>query len=112
MKEISKAKLEKKETNMTMSDTGFLCINVLFRMVVFSLLLLAVYDGYERFKKNEDVSLISFKTFHDEKNNLYPTITTCFSNPFLELELEKYGSGINITSYSKHLTGQKIDNRM
>ena len=97
---------------MKVSDTCVLCNNVLFRVAVFFFLLLLVRDGYKRFKKNDDVSLISFKTFHDGKKDLYPTITMCFYNPFLELELEKYGSGINITSYSKYLQGHNFDNRM
>ena len=61
---------------------------------------------------DEDVSVISFKTFHEEADNLYPTITMCFYNPFLQNELVKYGPGINITSYSQYLQGKIWDRQM
>ena len=90
----------------------FICFNSLFKIVIFSLLIFAIYDGCERFLRDKDVSLISFKTFHEERDNLYPTTTMCFHNPFLQNELKTFGAGINITSYSQYLQGKIWDGRM
>lgn len=95
-----------------MANHCFICVNTLFKLFIFSLLILAIYDGCERFINDEDVSLIGFKTFHEDADDLYPTITMCFYNPFLQNELIKYGPGINITSYSQYLQGKIWDERM
>ena len=62
--------------------------------------------------KDEDVSLIEFKTFHEEEEYLYPSTTMCFYNPFIKSKLESYGPGINVTSYSQYLQGKLQDERM
>lgn len=61
---------------------------------------------------NEDVSRVIYKRFHSEKNAIYPSISFCIINPFLEKEVQKYGDGINVTSYSYFLQGLLWDERM
>ena len=90
----------------------FTFFNTLFKLFVFFILGLFIYGTIDQFVKDEDVSLISFRTFHQEEDNLYPTTTLCFYNPFLQTQLEKYGPGINITSYSQFLQGRISDERM
>ena len=97
---------------MVQESHCFTFVNTLFKLFVFSILALFIYDNVDQFVKDEDVSLISFKTFHNESDNLYPTTTLCFYNPYLQNELEKYGPGINITSYSQFLQGRVSDDRM
>ena len=70
-----------------------------------------VYCGYE-FLQNKDLSEISFVSFNEDKNSIYPQISLCFLEQYLEDELEKYGSGINSTSYAKFLKGEIWDDRM
>ena len=64
------------------------------------------------FLLNEDVSIVQYQPFHAQKGNIYPSITLCIVNPFLEDELKKYGDGINTTSYSNFLAGEHWDERM
>ena len=97
---------------MVQESHCFTFVNILFKLFVFSVLALFIYNNVNQFVKDEDVSLISFKTFHNESDNLYPTTTLCFYNPFLQNQLEKYGPGINITSYSQFLQGRVSDDRM
>ena len=95
-----------------MADHCYKAVDISFKIFLICMLSLAIYEGIERYIQDEDVSLISFKTFHDDNDNLYPTTTMCFYNPFIESKLENYGPGINITSYSQYLQGKLLDDRM
>lgn len=72
---------------------------------------LQIYCIY-KYTLNEDVSLVTYKRFHAEKDNVYPSISFCIINPFLEDELQKYGNNISVTSYSYFLQGWNWDERM
>ena len=61
---------------------------------------------------DKDVSLVAFVTFNHNENNIYPALTICFWNPFLNEKLKTYGDGINATTYSKFLQGKSWDPRM
>ena len=100
------------EIRMIQENHCFTFVNTFFKIFVFSILGWFIYDGVHRFVQDEDVSLISFRTFHKEEDNLYPTTTLCFYNPFLKNQLEQYGQGINVTSYSHYLQGKILDDRM
>ena len=95
-----------------MSDHCYNFVNISYKLFVICVLLICIRCAIKKFIQDEDVSLISFKTFHDKPDHLYPTTTMCFYNPFLESELKKYGPGINITSYSQYLQGRLSDERM
>ena len=72
-----------------------------------------VYCVYQ-YLLDEDVARIEFEEFNSDINNIYPTISLCFPSPLSEDKLEKYGEGINISTYSSFLTGQSgsWDDRM
>ena len=61
---------------------------------------------------DKDVSLVGFVTFNQDESNIYPALTICFWNPFLNEKLKSYGSGINVSTYSNFLQGKHWDNRM
>ena len=90
----------------------FTFVDVFFKLFVFSVLSAFIYCCIDSYLKDEDVSVISFKTFHQSDDNLYPTTTLCFYNPFLQNKLEQYGPGINVTSYSQYLQGKIHDDEM
>ena len=62
--------------------------------------------------KDDDVSLVNYKQYHTTTDSIYPSLTLCFNNPFLNDKLEQYGTGINTTTYSNFLKGLHWDNRM
>ena len=74
-------------------------------------LMIVSYCVY-RYKGDDDVSRVSFELFHENTEYLYPATTLCIYNPFVGHKLEGYGSGINITTYSKFLQGKYNDSRM
>ena len=65
-----------------------------------------------KYSLDEDVSLVSFANFNDDENKVYPALTTCFWNPFLNKRLNTYGPGINTTTYSSFIQGNYWDTRM
>lgn len=67
-----------------------------------------------KYFSDQDISRVDYKKFHHEvQDNIYPSISLCIINPFLEHELKKYGDDdINITSYSYFLQGLHWDDRM
>ena len=95
-----------------MADNCYHAVNISYKVLIFCILIAAIQRGIRRFIKDEDVSLIKFKFFHEEEEYLYPTTTMCFYNPFIESSLESYGPGINVTSYSQYLQGKLQDERM
>ena len=74
-------------------------------------LMIVSYCVY-RYKSDDDVSRVSFELFHDNTDYSYPATTLCIYNPFVGHKLERYGAGVNITTYSKFLQGKYNDSRM
>lgn len=66
-----------------------------------------------KFLEDGSISSIQYKKFHHTSpDHIYPSFSWCIINPFLENELNKYGDGINVTSYSYFLKGLYWDDRM
>ena len=65
-----------------------------------------------KYMKDEDVSLVNYKRYHSDENSIYPSLTLCFNNPFINDKLTEYGNGINTSTYSKFLKGLHWDERM
>ena len=65
-----------------------------------------------KYTKDDDVSLVNYKRYHSEENSIYPSLTLCFNNPFLNDKLQSIGEGVNTTTYSKFLEGLYWDERL
>lgn len=75
-------------------------------------LALVIWCGIE-FNKNEDVCEILFKTFHEDKDSVYPELTFSVPNRFNEKALREYDKGFNETNYFEFLEGyQYWDDKM
>ena len=67
----------------------------------------------QKYLEDDDVSKTHHKNFHyGNSDSIYPSITICITNPFLEDELRKYGNDINISSYVNFLQGNYWNDRM
>ena len=64
------------------------------------------------FRKDEDLTEVSFKRFHEDEESIYPEISICLSDAYLEDRLKSMGEGINATTYEKFLKGELWDERM
>ena len=67
---------------------------------------------FHKYMQDKDVSHVNYRRFHDDINSLYPSLTLCFNNPFLEDRLKETGEGVNITTYVHFLEGNLWDKRM
>ena len=55
---------------------------------------------------DEDLTQINFKRFHDEKVDVYPSVSLCFMNPYLSKEFEHDTSNnITLNQYLEFLQG-------
>ena len=82
--------------------------HILCSISAFSLTCWCIY----KYMKNDDVSLVNYKRYHSDKNSIYPSLTLCFNNPFINDKLQSFGDGVNITTYSKFLKGLYWDKKM
>ena len=87
---------------------------LVFSILCFVATILLSIDCIVTYLKDDDISRNDYtKYHHDEQGeNVYPSISLCVINPFLDQQLKKYGDDINITSYSYFLQGLHWDDRM
>ena len=70
-------------------------------------------DCILKYLSNEDAPQTEYQKFHqNDKDNIYPSVSFCIINPFLETKLNGYGENIDTTSYSYFLQGLHWDDRM
>ena len=66
-----------------------------------------------KYFSNEDLSRVDYRRFHHNSDeNVYPSVSWCIINPFLEDKLKLYNEDFNVTSYSYFLQGLHWDDRM
>ena len=61
----------------------------------------------QRFHSDEDLSQIEFKKFHDLPGSFYPSITICFTNPFLDHKLRQHDPNLTAQAYEDFLRGRQ-----
>ena len=78
---------------------------------VFTTIGLIIYAMY-RFSKDEDTTLVRVTKFHSSKDAIYPSISFCILQPFLEKQFKVYNDNtINESSYTEFLDGKIWDER-
>ena len=60
------------------------------------------------FSLNEDTSLVEYKRYYEEKCDVFPALSLCFSNPFSATKLVQAGAVLNHLSYFKFLNGEDM----
>ena len=74
------------------------------------ILLTSMIISYCTFKyiQNDDLSLTDYKQFYDTQDDVFPELSLCFKNPFLNGKLEELYS-INESLYLRFLQGDYFD---
>ena len=91
---------------------GWSAMHKIFQLLcTLTTLALVIWCGIE-FNKNEDVCEILFKTFHEDKDSIYPELTFAVPNRFNETALREYDKGFNEFNYFKFLEGEHWDDKM
>ena len=84
-------------------------ITTLFHAVcLFAAIWMTCVQIYEHLLDN-DTSKVDFKTFHDSEEDLYPSISFCFDNPFDPSKIDDLGLNITATSFSNFVAGEIFD---
>jgi hypothetical protein len=61
-----------------------------------------------QYQEDSDITQVEYRTFHDLKEAIYPSISLCFLNPISnEKIVERVGPNFNQSHYSKHLWNAK-----
>ena len=66
--------------------------------------------SYLAYHKNTTSFEVKFRRFHRHKNDVYPSISMCFSSPFPTERLSNLAKGILPTNYSNFLLGNTYKN--
>ena len=91
---------------------NFSKINNLYNLVcVISTIALQIYC-LSNYLKDEDVSAVLFTKYHSSQEAIYPSLSLCIRNPFIESKFDRYENDINMTSYIKFLQGNFWDDKM
>ena len=87
-------------------------IDKLFRLLcLFCATTLCIYCIFE-YSQNRDLSEISFVKFQGTGINIYPQLSLCVWQEFIESELKKINSDFNSMAYENFLKGDIWDSRM
>ena len=80
-------------------------VHSFFKLVcILTTMSLVSWCCYE-FNKNEDVCEVSFKKFHEDKENIYPDLFFQLPNRFDETALKTYENSFNDKTYRNFLSG-------
>ena len=75
--------------------------------------LVLVFQSLRKYMLDENSTRVNHIKFnYGDPGNIYPSITLCVFNPFLEKELKRYREDINITTYFDFLKGKLWDEQM
>ena len=81
------------------------CIDSMFTAVCFIGTVIMVGYWIVRYHKNEDVSLVEYRSMGTMENPIQVEFSLCIQNPFLEDEFKKISSDLSSADYIKYLTG-------
>ena len=85
---------------------------ITFSLCLFTTICLSIYSIL-RYCRNDDTTLVQVSQYHTSDDNIYPSLTICFGQPFLLKEFERLNlDGINMSSYKDFLSGKHWDEQM
>ena len=92
-----------KDTNVIKQFRNMLV--TVFNILCFVAAFVMTYRCLVTYLRDDDVCIIDFKSFHQTADNVYPSISICISNIFVEEKLKNYDSSLNISAYTHFLNG-------
>ena len=83
-------------------------INFVCHLICFITVLIYALINIRSFLQNEDLCEVSFKKFHNTKDDIYPSMTICQNTPF---DQNRFDDGsddnVNISTYENYLVGKQ-----
>ena len=65
-----------------------------------------------KYHLNEDLCEVDYRNYYQTKDDFAPVLSLCFNRPFSLENLEKFGNGVNESTYLKFLEGQYFDSKL
>ena len=81
-------------------------LHVIFKLVCISAAICMIGFWIYEFEKNEDITLVEYKSTREMINVTYPELSICIDQPFLNKELAKFSADLDRYKYLKHLRGE------
>ena len=85
--------------------------NIFFVCCLLSTVGLQIYCIF-RYAKDENSTEVKYTKFHHDEDAMYPSLTFCFKDPFLEEKFQQYEDDINVTRYINFLKGNLWNENM
>ena len=77
-----------------------------YQMICFIVAMVLIGRGIYLYSLDEDLTRTTYRHYHSNKNNIYPSISLCFGNIFQDTKLSKYGT--NSKEYEDFLKGVNV----
>ena len=76
-----------------------------FKLFCVVLTIWSVYEGINKYFKNEDATVVSFRSWYMTPNDIYPSVSICITSPFEEENLNALGNSVTSNEYGNFLRG-------
>ena len=76
-----------------------------FKFFCVVLTIYALYQGIYKYFKNEDATVVSFRSWFMTSNDIFPSVSICITSPFEEKKLKALGSNVTSNEYGNFLKG-------
>ena len=101
-----------KYSNTSNYEITWKVFNIFFQMVCLSVAVSLAFLCYLEFIRDEDFCEVSFKNLYKENENMLPSVSMCFTSPIYNENLQKYGKGLNYTTYEDIIVGQHNEEKL
>ena len=81
-------------------------IKIIFQSICLLSAIILLSWCYYKYTLDKDVSSLSYKFFNQDENSIFPSISICVVNPYIEEKLKRYGGDVNSSSYAEYLMGR------
>ena len=78
---------------------------IIFHIIVWTLTILAVTYCLKVYYLNEDLCIVEYKKYYEEKSDRFPRFSLCFRDPIMEPKLKEHDPTMTKDLYIKYLTG-------
>ena len=78
---------------------------IIFHMVVWTVTIMAVSYCLKVYYLDEDLCIIEYKKYYEQKSDGFPKLSVCFRDPISESKLKEQDPDVSKTMYLKYLTG-------
>ena len=88
-----------------MNNSSKTVLRKFFHIICIIAALILIIYCIIRYVADGDVTHIDYSKFHEESDRVYPSITICFTKPFVAEKLSQYDQDISVGSYKDFLSG-------